>query len=235
MLDTVVSFTLSEALAVAAAVGLFLGLFSAAALLVLLRWVEKRLVEARPGGDSRPPRHAEPTANAAARRRGEQPPPPPLAGGTVQQQQQQPPPPPDGGRREQQQQQPPPPPYGGGEQPPLSHMPLELIQGQRLGRATDAFAFGVLLWEMYCGERAWAGKSAVQILYARTAKHQRLAVPADCPAGYKASRCRRFCADSSGQFRCAVALAEACLDDDPKRRPSFDQIAATLAGLAREG
>ena len=61
MLDTVVSFTLSEALAVAAAVGLFLGLFSAAALLVLLRWVEKRLVEARPGGDSRPPRHAEPS------------------------------------------------------------------------------------------------------------------------------------------------------------------------------
>ncbi|EFN52269.1 hypothetical protein CHLNCDRAFT_139195 [Chlorella variabilis] len=50
-----------QALAVAAAVGLFLGLFSAAALLVLLRWVEKRLVEARPGGDSRPPRHAEPS------------------------------------------------------------------------------------------------------------------------------------------------------------------------------
>ena len=45
----------------AAAVGLFLGLFSAAALLVLLRWVERRLVEARPGGESRPPRHAEPS------------------------------------------------------------------------------------------------------------------------------------------------------------------------------
>ena len=28
--------------------------------------------------------------------------------------------------------------------------------------------------------------------------------PPTAPAGYKASRCRRFCADSSGQFRCAV-------------------------------
>jgi hypothetical protein len=27
----------------------------------------------------------------------------------------------------------------------------------------DVYSFGVLLWEMYCGTRAWAGLSSAQV------------------------------------------------------------------------
>lgn len=97
----------------------------------------------------------------------------------------------------------------------VTHMPLELIQQQHLSKAVDVFAFGVLLWEMYSGKRAWAGKSAVQILYRRTAGGERLSVPASWPAGYR-------------------ALVEACLLDDHEKRPSFEEVVATLSGLLAE-
>jgi serine/threonine protein kinase len=97
----------------------------------------------------------------------------------------------------------------------VTHMPLELIQQQLLTRATDVFSFGVLLWEMYNGKRAWAGKSAVQILYGRTARGLRLPIPADWPAGFR-------------------ALVEDCLADDHSRRPAMEEVQARLAELAED-
>ena len=40
---------------------------------------------------------------------------------------------------------------------------LHLLQG-RLSKAADTYAFGVLLWEMYTGQRPWAGMLQMQVL-----------------------------------------------------------------------
>ena len=39
---------------------------------------------------------------------------------------------------------------------------LFLLQG-RLSKAADTYAFGVLLWEMYTGQRPWAGMLQMQV------------------------------------------------------------------------
>lgn len=43
------------------------------------------------------------------------------------------------------------------------HHRLYLLQG-RLSKAADTYAFGVLLWEMYTGQRPWAGMLQMQVL-----------------------------------------------------------------------
>lgn len=50
----------------------------------------------------------------------------------------------------------------------LTHMPPEVVVSGQVSAAADVYSFGVLLYEMIIGERAWAGLSHVQ---ARTA-HQ---------------------------------------------------------------
>ncbi|KAL4459137.1 hypothetical protein ABPG75_014002 [Micractinium tetrahymenae] len=94
----------------------------------------------------------------------------------------------------------------------VTHMPLELINDQLLTKATDSFAFGVLVYEMLAGQRAWAGRNTTQILYARTIAKQKLEVPAGCPPGLR-------------------SLVEACLSDDHTQRPSFGEIQDRLALL----
>lgn len=42
-------------------------------------------------------------------------------------------------------------------------MPPELLTEGNLSKAADVFAFGVLLWEMATGSRAWAGMSHTQV------------------------------------------------------------------------
>lgn len=62
--------------------------------------------------------------------------------------------------------------------------------------------------QMYSGKRAWAGKSAVQILYRRTAGGERLSVPASWPAGYRVRRRCSSCAvlASCRLLPCACSL-----------------------------
>ncbi|KAI3431775.1 hypothetical protein D9Q98_010531 [Chlorella vulgaris] len=96
----------------------------------------------------------------------------------------------------------------------IGYMPLERIQDSLLTKATDVYSFGVLCWEMLLGQRAWAGRQPVQILYARTTLKMQLAVPESvrCPPAFK-------------------ALVEGCLNEDYKQRPSFDDIWSELGAL----
>lgn len=97
----------------------------------------------------------------------------------------------------------------------LSYMPPELVKDQLLTKATDVFSFGVLCYEMAAAQRAWAGRSSVQIMYARS-QGERLPLPQACPSlGFK-------------------GLIERCLQDDHTQRPSFDAICEVLSGLLDE-
>lgn len=42
-------------------------------------------------------------------------------------------------------------------------MPPELLTEGKLSKAADVYAFGVLMWEMTTGVRAWAGMSHTQV------------------------------------------------------------------------
>ncbi len=50
----------------------------------------------------------------------------------------------------------------------VTHMPPELLTTGRLSRSADTYAFGVLLWEMYTGQRPWAGMLQMQVRIAAT-------------------------------------------------------------------
>ena len=48
----------------------------------------------------------------------------------------------------------------------ITHMPPELVRKGLMHKSADVWAFGVLLWEMYAGQRAWAGMSYTQVMQA---------------------------------------------------------------------
>lgn len=91
----------------------------------------------------------------------------------------------------------------------MSHMPPEMLSDGELSTATDVYAFGVLLWELYNGKRAWAGMHPMQIMFNVAVKKRILDFPDDTPASY-------------------VALAHSCLCSQRADRPSFDTILARL-------
>lgn len=64
------------------------------------------------------------------------------------------------------------------------HPPPFWMQNQLLSKATDVYSFGCLCYEMVTSQRAWAGRSPVQVLYARS-QGERLRAPDACPPGFK--------------------------------------------------
>ena len=57
------------------------------------------------------------------------------------------------------------------------------------GQAADLYSFGVLLWEMICGARAWESLLPPQVMIAVSCQGQRLEFPHKCPA--ELARCAR--------------------------------------------
>jgi serine/threonine protein kinase len=47
----------------------------------------------------------------------------------------------------------------------VTHMPPELLIQGDLSKACDTYAFGALLWEMFCGERPWPNMLPMQVNY----------------------------------------------------------------------
>ena len=91
----------------------------------------------------------------------------------------------------------------------VCHQAPEVLDGAAPTKAADVFSFGVLLWEMWSGRRAWLGKLSTQILLAVTMPGKGLQVPADAPAPL-------------------AALMRSCLAFEPGERPTFSQVAEQL-------
>lgn len=94
----------------------------------------------------------------------------------------------------------------------VTHMPPELLRSGVLGPATDVYAFGVLLWEMYTGSRPWPGMSHGQVIQAVSVEHRKLFVPSDTPADL-------------------AELLNDCMATEPKLRPSFHEICERLEAM----
>lgn len=45
----------------------------------------------------------------------------------------------------------------------VTHMPPELLLQGQMSKKVDVYSWGVLLWEMYCGCRPFAGMSHSQV------------------------------------------------------------------------
>jgi len=94
----------------------------------------------------------------------------------------------------------------------VSHMPPELLMDGLLTTAADVYAFGVLLWEMYCGQRAWAGSNMAQIIFKVTIRGECLVLPPEAPEELK-------------------SLTSWCMAMEPSQRPAFDEVIVQLKDM----
>ena len=91
----------------------------------------------------------------------------------------------------------------------VCHQAPEVLDGAAPTKAADTYSFGVLLWEMWSGRRAWLGKLSTQILLAVTVPGKGLQVPEDAPAAL-------------------AALMRSCLAFEAGERPTFPQVVEQL-------
>ncbi|WP_158647643.1 serine/threonine-protein kinase [Actinoplanes sp. ATCC 53533] len=95
-----------------------------------------------------------------------------------------------------------------------AHLAPEQLRGEPTYPAADVYALGLLLFECLTGARAWPGTSVGEILAAR---YQRRAPRLPAIAGLP---------------REIIRLYEACVADDPTRRPPAADVAAILRRAA---
>eukprot|EP00775_Hariotina_reticulata_P014620 gene14620-14756_t len=89
----------------------------------------------------------------------------------------------------------------------ITHMPPEVLRdgGAAFTPAADVYAWGVLLWEMLTGSRAWAGLAAPAVVCQVAVLGRGLAIPPKLPPLLQ-------------------ALLQRALSPDPQQRPNFAEI-----------
>lgn len=93
---------------------------------------------------------------------------------------------------------------------PAKYMAPEAIKEKKYSEKSDAFSFGVLLWEMVTGKEPWEDqKSLVEIAIGVSSRGWRLPIPDNCPPQL-------------------ADLMHRCWATDPKERPDFRAIHRTL-------
>lgn len=80
----------------------------------------------------------------------------------------------------------------------FAHLAPEVITGQVVSKASDVYAFGVLLWELLRGEAAWNGLSHKDIAANVVTKKMQLAFPDYEPTPYKVKHCNFVCMEGTG-------------------------------------
>ncbi|XP_061402876.1 activated Cdc42 kinase-like, partial [Musca vetustissima] len=100
---------------------------------------------------------------------------------------------------------------------PIAWCAPECINYLRFTNASDVWAYGVCLWEMFSyGFQPWAALTGLQILEAIDApNYQRLEQPECCPREY-------------------YTLMMKCWQDDPSKRPKFSEIYEMLPDMKPE-
>mmetsp|Transcript_4739 Transcript_4739/g.12984 ORF Transcript_4739/g.12984 Transcript_4739/m.12984 type:complete len:748 (+) Transcript_4739:19-2262(+) len=94
----------------------------------------------------------------------------------------------------------------------VTHMPSELLARGQLLPSSDVYAFGIVMWEVFTGEKVFKQLSDSAVVLAVVTKKARPAFPSDCPSRY------RF-------------LAERCWSDMHELRPSLPRILKDLQAL----
>lgn len=96
----------------------------------------------------------------------------------------------------------------------VTHMPPELLLSGVLSKSADVYAFGVVLWEIYVGERPYSGMSHGQIIHQITAG-KALEFPRGTPSKFS-------------------DLALKCMAKEPENRLTFLQVLDLIEDLAVE-
>ncbi|KAG2440276.1 hypothetical protein HXX76_004388 [Chlamydomonas incerta] len=91
----------------------------------------------------------------------------------------------------------------------LSHMAPELLLHGHISKHCDTFAFGILLFELFSGERAHRGVPRALLPHAVALRGLRPVLPPHTPPDYR-------------------ALAERCWQSEPRQRPTFQEILEEL-------
>jgi serine/threonine protein kinase len=95
----------------------------------------------------------------------------------------------------------------------IAYMPPELIRDGKLSSKADVYAFGILMWALFCGAPPYEGLPTATVFYRVAIEGARPEVPDGMPAEY-------------------AGLMTACWASDPAARPTFRQVYARLTPLA---
>mmetsp|Transcript_11081 Transcript_11081/g.19260 ORF Transcript_11081/g.19260 Transcript_11081/m.19260 type:complete len:904 (+) Transcript_11081:107-2818(+) len=95
----------------------------------------------------------------------------------------------------------------------VTHLAPELFQvGSKLTTAVDTFSFGIMMWELYTGQRAYGGLGRDAIIDRVYKKKARPVFPLGVPSAY-------------------AALARAAWDNEPSLRPPFTVVLTRLGEM----
>ncbi|KAI8466064.1 MAG: hypothetical protein J3K34DRAFT_524825 [Monoraphidium minutum] len=96
----------------------------------------------------------------------------------------------------------------------MTHMAPETLDLGRISRASDVYAFGILLYELFTGDGAFRGVAKAMLGYEVVRLNRRPVFPSTCPFEYQ-------------------LLAVRCWESDPAIRPTFEQVVLELERLER--
>ncbi|KAJ8012765.1 hypothetical protein DPEC_G00046270 [Dallia pectoralis] len=94
-------------------------------------------------------------------------------------------------------------------------MAPEVIQSRPVSETCDTYSYGVVLWEMLTREIPFKGLEGLQVAWLVVEKSERLTIPSSCPQSF-------------------AELMRKCWLTEPKERPMFKQIIATLESMAND-